>query len=841
MSTKMRRGNFIKDLVIWFMVSVLLASSFAAGLAAVTDKYFGKAIAAIMGDTGEYDLLFQVRSDMRRKAMAELNRIVADKFPGAKVQTGISIAGKSTLFLTFPDKYRTKAVFSNLWYYFGNLPGGASYSIVTEPRLSVSGVPGGVYDRIIREFDALSGVRFSFRDGSDISVVLKDPGDTEQVTAGIRRVLKKYSNLEIKFPADFATKNISVVGRDLAKELAGKDGVTFIRDVTMGDRADDYQALLGTLSEMKRFLLTYAAEIRLTPKKGQTFEAGDRLVMAGAYEGKIQEGMKLRSEQVVIEVISGQPEDEMPRGIIVQGDASQVKATDTQAYRLKIGDKLGPVAASVEMQNKREELIHALDEGILLLTQARDSASDLLDTSGRAQDSITAAAGIQDRMRQAETLMNQTLAGLDKMTGPETQERLEFLAKTLNSVGDDLKFLSDSFARVRLVESQLDKAASSIQTFRTLLNIGEVVTPGKNGEIGQKLAAFDENVSLLLQELQNRARSLDDFINRFNPLVRVLLSWQNQANQFAEGVRQLTDLMEEDVPVKSLLADLTGLTEETLATVDSLDFAAIQKDLNQVSHQITSLNKLDLNAIIQQMQVVRNSLPNLMEEEIGRSVGLIDQYLEGEVVAGERVRLFVNADLDYAAVRERIQKELDNQEVQISLASAGDIEPNVRGEVFRILREVRGVIAAMALTILFILFFLLDQSAVMSVLKREDLMSAEVNLALLPDQRKKRWFLKAFGWIYAAGLGGIWYALGLFISGAKIPYLPRYVLAIIGALKGVVFYRLADRLYQLDKEEVMAGQSLGLTFTQLMREIVIPAGRPGLLQLLNSRRMVMKR
>jgi len=482
-----------------------------------------------------------------------------------------------------------------------------------------------------------------------------------------------------------------------------------------------------------------------------------------------------------------------------------------------------------------------LDEGILLLTQARDSASDLLDTSGRAQDSITAAAGIQDRMRQAETLMNQTLAGLDKMTGPETQERLEFLAKTLNSVGDDLKFLSDSFARVRLVESQLDKAASSIQTFRTLLNIGEVVTPGKNGEIGQKLAAFDENVSLLLQELQNRARSLDDFINRFNPLVRVLLSWQNQANQFAEGVRQLTDLMEEDVPVKSLLADLTGLTEETLATVDSLDFAAIQKDLNQVSHQITSLNKLDLNAIIQQMQVVRNSLPNLMEEEIGRSVGLIDQYLEGEVVAGERVRLFVNADLDYAAVRERIQKELDNQEVQISLASAGDIEPNVRGEVFRILREVRGVIAAMALTILFILFFLLDQSAVMSVLKREDLMSAEVNLALLPDQRKKRWFLKAFGWIYAAGLGGIWYALGLFISGAKIPYLPRYVLAIIGALKGVVFYRLADRLYQLDKEEVMAGQSLGLTFTQLMREIVIPAGRPGLLQLLNSRRMVMKR
>ncbi|HBG15827.1 MAG TPA: amino acid ABC transporter permease, partial [Firmicutes bacterium] len=40
--------------------------------------------------------------------------------------------------------------------------------------------------------------------------------------------------------------------------------------------------------------------------------------------------------------------------------------------------------------------------------------------------------------------------------------------------------------------------------------------------------------------------------------------------------------------------------------------------------------------------------------------------------------------------------------------------------------------------------------------------------------------------------------------------------------------------------EVVAGYALGFSFTTVMREIIIPAGRPGIMQMLNRRKMVMK-
>jgi len=50
---------------------------------------------------------------------------------------------------------------------------------------------------------------------------------------------------------------------------------------------------------------------------------------------------------------------------------------------------------------------------------------------------------------------------------------------------------------------------------------------------------------------------------------------------------------------------------------------------------------------------------------------------------------------------------------------------------------------------------------------------------------------------------------------------------------GLVTALLADRLSPVRVEEIVAGQSLGLTNGQIMREIVVPAGRPGLLSLVN--------
>ncbi|MBC8015317.1 MAG: hypothetical protein H7X79_06180, partial [Sporomusaceae bacterium] len=50
----------------------------------------------------------------------------------------------------------------------------------------------------------------------------------------------------------------------------------------------------------------------------------------------------------------------------------------------------------------------------------------------------------------------------------------------------------------------------------------------------------------------------------------------------------------------------------------------------------------------------------------------------------------------------------------------------------------------------------------------------------------------------------------------------------------------SEKISPVSGEEIMAGQSLGLSIDEIMREIVIPSGRPGLLQKLNSRKVKFK-
>lgn len=830
----LRRDNICKDLAIWFLVSIILAASFAAGLSVLTDHYFGRTIAGIIGDSGEYDLLFQVRSDMKGKTVEQLEQIVAEHFPGANIHAGVSIANRSTIFLTFPKRYYNKTTFTNLKYYFGNLPSGAGYSIMTEPRISVTGVPGGVYDQLIREFESVKDVRFAFQDGSTIQVVLKNANVSRTVTKKIKKILRNYQVLEVRFPSSFQSDDTLALGKRLTQALAGNDGIRYIRDVTMGDQSDDYQALLTTMSQIKKFLLAYTGQVILQPLSGVHLEIGDQVALAGDYKGPIRPGMVLRPEQVVAKIIEVEPEI---KAMIIQGDASDIK--ENNAYLLNEGGKLGKITATVTVDSQKDRMIYALDQGVTLLSQAKNSASNLADTSSRARETVAAASDIRSSMLRAQQALERTRKSLKSLSSGETQRQLESLASVLASVGGDLESLSKSFARVRIVEGRLQQAVQGVRGVQYLMNLGLLKLPGYEGDINDRMEGLSNNLDGFLGALNERAQILDDFINRFNPLVQILLSWQDKADTVAQSVKHISGLLGKDVSTSQLLEQLTGVTNETLQAIDSLDFASINKDLQQTTQQLTALNQVDLNAIIQQMTQAKNALPDLMDDELGRSVELINRYLDGEVVSGEFVKIFTNSGVDLKAIQNRTRQVLNNSEISVSVLPAGSIDMNLRGEVLSILREVKGVIAALVVLILFILFFLLDQSAIMSVFKRDELMGEIVSI--VPKGSWQQRFMRRFsGMIYAVLIGAFWMTLTFLLSGASIPYLPWPVVSLVGGLLGLLAYVLADRIYQLDVDEIMAGQSLGLSLTAIMREIVIPSGRPGLLQILNARKMVMR-
>ena len=82
---------------------------------------------------------------------------------------------------------------------------------------------------------------------------------------------------------------------------------------------------------------------------------------------------------------------------------------------------------------------------------------------------------------------------------------------------------------------------------------------------------------------------------------------------------------------------------------------------------------------------------------------------------------------------------------------------------------------------------------------------------------------------------------GMFILGrGGIPYFPWVAVPFAGAFIGLIIACYTEKISPVSSDEMMAGQSLGLSVDEIMREIVIPNGRPGLLQKLNRRKMKFK-
>src|SRR5690606_27138640 len=125
---------------------------------------------------------------------------------------------------------------------------------------------------------------------------------------------------------------------------------------------------------------------------------------------------------------------------------------------------------------------------------------------------------------------------------------------------------------------------------------------------------------------------------------------------------------------------------------------------------------------IGEMEKIKASLPKLKDEEISKTITLLDRYLGGETLPGEKVELFVNAGYNKAEVTRMVNSFFDSDQVRIQALPAGILQPDVRNEVTRLLGEVQGVIAALAVMIIAILIFLQDQAPILAMLHHLDLL-----------------------------------------------------------------------------------------------------------------------
>lgn len=834
-----KKDTFIKDILLLILVSILSTALFAGGLALITDKYFAGAVSGFIGDVGQCDLLFQTREELKGAMVRQIKQIIAEHFPGASLKEGISIAGKASFFLTLPPQYKNKTIYNSLGYYFNNLPGNGSYSVMTEPRFHITSVPVGIFDLLSKQVQEIPGVNFTYNDGGSIGVILNDTKAGNKVIRKAKKLLNKYQILEVRLGAPAEPEELMSLGKKVSQSLIGIKGLDYARDITMTSGTDDYQYMVNTLYEVKRFMLAYAAEVKIYPNPGQSIEVGDLLAINGQNKTAIKSGALLEPLEVVVKITA--KDSAGIRGLIIQGDSSFL--TDNNAYRLLPGDKVGGLAGTVQVSSRKTQLVYGMDQGIKLLTQLNQAIADYNNYTGGPGITVKSIENVFKRLNEVKNTLNTVESSITNMNGKVSRQNLTKMVTLLEGVSNDLDYLAKTFGRIRILENRFDQAIRGLDGAQFLIGTA-LNSADQSGGISNKAQLLSKQLGTVEDAVRGRIQKLDDFLNRFNPLVATLLSWRNKARDFAVQINNFGTAF---TPGSANYQNLTGLiraTDQTLTNITGFNLPAMKTGFNIISDRLLGTDKIDLTALIAEVQKVRDSLPKLLDEEIGHAVNLMDKYVGGGTNPGESVQIFTNAPIDRELANARIRDVMNNSRIGIFSLPVGTIQPDIRGELYKILGEVRSTIAALVVLILWILTFILDQSLIISMLKLMD-------FSLLP--KKYEWGHRRLNGcyhillhllhpanLYAVVVSGVFIGLAFPLAGAGIPYLSNWEIGILGGLLGMVILVIAERINPINQEEVLAGLSLGLPFKTIMREIVIPAGRPGILQLLNRWKMIMK-
>ncbi len=838
----LKKDAFTKDIVLLLLVSIIGSSLFAIVFAMATDKYFAQAVTGIMGDFGEYDLLFQTKVELKGAMVRQIRETIAEHFPGAKLKAGISIVGKASFFLTLPSRYKTKEVYNSLGYYFDNLPGNGGYSVMTEPKLNVASVPSGIFNRLSSEIERIPGVRFTYKDGNSIGVIMNDIHDSKAVSDQVKQILHRYQIFEVRLGSSYKPQELLAMGKKVSQSLLGVNGVRNAQDITLASGSDDTKYMMDTLLEVKRFLLAYTSEVKITPYSGSQIEVGDLLVLNGQNAENIKTGNLLQPLEVVVKVNSKNASG--IRGLIIQGDAGFLK--DNNAFKLLPGDKVGLPAASIEVSDRKSQIVYAMDQGVNLLTKINSAINDFNNSTGGAGLTVSGIEKTYRKLTEVRGALADVSSSINGLSGKANRENLIKMAALVDGIGDDLDYLAKTFGRVQILEDRFNQALVGIENIQLIAGGSSLLqnAVGQTGGIAEKMHLLDSQLGVVQSALRTRIHRLDDFVNRFNPLVSVLLSWRNKAKEFAS---QANNFGATFTPGSKNYRDLMRLIRSTdlvLARLTSFDMVTVKSGLNIISDHLFGSDKIDLSALIAELEKAKESLPRLMDEEIGHSVNLIDQYAGGSSKSGQTLQVFTNANVDQSMANAVVNNVLQSDNTTVYSLPVGTIQPDIRGELFKILAEVRSTIAALVIMILWVLTFILDQSLIISMLKMNQfsILPKKISISVPGLRRAYPLLLKVMSPanIYSVIIGGIWLSTTFLLSGARIPYLNFWIIALIGGILGTLISLIAEKINPICKDEVMAGLSLGLPFKTIMREIVIPAGRPGVLQFLNRWKMVMK-
>ncbi|MFW6021983.1 MAG: TIGR04086 family membrane protein [Halanaerobiaceae bacterium] len=781
------KTDFRKDILVLLIASILLGTILVLVGGYLTDNYFSSMVSGIIGDYGEYDLLFTISNEKDEIAFEEVKKIAAETLPGSQFKTGPKVAGSTNYLLKIPEKYKNEETYVNLGKYFSDVPGIMSKTIMTEPRLSIRGFRGNTRSTIRPLIEKIEGIKFLYPTGDGLDVIVKKPELVSDVKKNITDVMNRYKMLEIRYPLNQQPEDLPEKKENILKLV--EEDVENVIDVTTSNDSERI-SLLTSLKQMKSFLLSYASKVIVNDvEKSEEILVGSRL-MAETDNGYLE-----------LKVISN--ENNRITALIQQGDMEEIISQNAEVYHINNkgiqGNKLGDGI----INNPRQDLAVTLDK----LNEITPTLNGFISQS---EHLIDYSEKIGDDLNNVNKSLGQLKETSQKLSSSLTEWQKQGLSSFL---GDLLLILDDiktNAGDISDIQRDLIQTSNSLKEGAGLIEERLIYVPRNNSIYGQledlkdiflRLAGgLDSNYDLVAERLQD-----------MDPVISSIDGWQTKIGSLLK-VEETLNSGADWQSVDELIAEIND-------TASTFDIEQLQNRLTSIQDILIELKTTQLPVVLDQLTYIQDSLPDLKEEEIVETLNLIDSYIAGEVIPGDQIQLLIEGKYNNKEIVNDIRTVIKNPAVTYMEMDPGLLQPNTRGEVFNVLSQVRAVISIIIAFIFTALIMIMDQSLIISILR-------------LNGTR---------GFLYGFFSGGIIFTVICLLSQVQFPYLNIYTEFVIGGLMGLAMAALSKMLNPVDREEWEAGIALGFSPAEIMHEIIIPSGKPGLLYLLNYPKVIFKK
>ncbi|MCK4257808.1 MAG: hypothetical protein KAX49_02455 [Halanaerobiales bacterium] len=821
------RSGFRKDLIIHFLIVVILGSGLAMAAGYMADNYFGNTVSGLIGNYGEFDLLLTVNREVRKSALSQIRDILRVKLPGSSVEQGVTVAGKTNFFVRLDDKYKTREHFMKKNNYFTNVTGLVGVTVMTEPRLTIRGIPSGLLEEFEQELSMMDGVYFTYPvSRSGIDMMLHSAKDIDAVTEKVKKFLDQYQILQVRFPIDNASVDTVALGEKLAIELKDKYNLSYAQNLTTNE-VDDQQYLVNTMLEMKKFLLQYATVVTIPVKKEEEviIRTDDYLIIPGPGRSNLQEGESRTPMDLKLQVIN--VTDDEIQALILEGNVTDIQSKEV--YKINSQGKVAMFLGEGNVKSPREELKYAADELAKVLPDLDQIFTHLYGMTGEAisaleiySDTLLEINRVQEALKEGQSKVEEVRESLSQMELTKIQD---FVTSILSVVITAEEITS----KVEWAQKELVNLDNELGQFQGQVDVLKEDF-GVSDSYAQNLDEASKMANKMQELLRNNTGDILAKLNSYNPILSKISDWRYDLEKLQEMVSSGNLLNNDTNAVTDILDRIISSSETTIEYLGQLDDQTMNQEIHSIQESLQKVQESDVAAIITELGYISDTLPKLRDEEVTRTIKLIDKYMTGEIIPGEQILISVPKDLNIKNTKLFVMEIVGEPTISVFNMDSGIIQPNVRGEFLRIISEIKETITAMVAVVVMMLVLMLDLSGVLAVVK---------------DLRKKKnqsFVIKVLNSeiLFGIVMGSLTLELIFRLTNGQLPYVESHPGAWIGGILGLIIALVTDKINPIDKKEYMAGEALGLNLTEILREIVIPAGKPGVLMILNRRNLIFK-